>query len=95
MRVDGVLYTSVGPTHRQASRYASAEKAECHDTGRDPGGSVFADDPERLDTWAFDGYPPTKVLGVRWYGNDLGVFIADAVPAEERERIHEDLANSG
>ncbi len=91
VRTDSVVYTSHGVTERQPRRHASAERAECEDVGKDAAGSVFPDDPTRVATWAFDGYPPAAVLGVRYGNGSFGVFIADSLSVEERERIHEDL----
>ena len=92
VRADDVVYTSNGMTERQASRYGSAEQADCEDVGEDPAGSVFPDNPDKVTTWTFDGYPPAKVLGVRYDRGFLGVFIADSVPAEEAERLYAELA---
>lgn len=94
VRADGVVYTSNGVTERKASKYASAERADCHDVGQDAAGSVFPDEPSQVATWTFPGYPPAKVLGVRYGTDSFGVFIADSVPSEERERIYEDLAST-
>lgn len=54
-------------------------------------GSVFPDDPDTVTAWTFDGYPATEVLGIRYGKNSFGVFVADTVPAEERDRIYADL----
>jgi hypothetical protein len=92
VRADGVVYTSNGTTEHRASRYASAERADCHDVGNDAAGSVFPDEPDRVATWTFEGYAPTKVLGVRYSKDAFGVFVADSVSAEESQRIYADLA---
>jgi hypothetical protein len=86
------VYTSNGTSERRASRYASAERANCEDVGEAAAGSVFPADPSHVTTWAFDGYPPAKVLGVRYGKDSFGVFIADSVPADERERMYAGLA---
>lgn len=94
VRVEDVVYTSWGQTERPANSHAKADQAECDDAGESPNGSVFPDDPVQVRTWTFEGYPPEMVLGIRYDTNALGVFIADTVPVEERERIYEDLSGA-
>lgn len=92
VRADGIVYTSYGHTERKASTHLSAEVADCDDFGRDAAGSVFSETPPKVATWTFAGYPPAKVLGVRVGKDSFAVFVADSVPPEERDQIHEDLA---
>ena len=91
VRADGILYTSHGYTERRASKYSSAEEADCQDVGSDAAGSVFPETPRHVATWTFAGYPPAKVLGVRFGQDSFAVFVADSVAPEEREQIYEDL----
>lgn len=92
VRVNGVVYTSHGYSDQQATRFAPADQAECHDGGEEPAGSVFPDDPGQVTTWTFQGYPPQKVLGVRFDEESFAVFVADNVSERESERIFEALA---
>lgn len=91
IRVEGAVYTSHGYTERNATKYSTAEAAECHDVGRDAAGSVFSEHPPQVTTWTFAGYPPKKVLGVRFDHDSFAVFVGDTVPVAERERIFREL----
>lgn len=92
VRAKGIVYTSQGFTERSATRYSSAESADCEDTGPDAAGSVFPEAPRHVTTWTFGSYPPGKVLGVRSGKTDsYAVFVADTVSPVERERIYQDL----
>lgn len=90
--MDGIVYTSHGYTERKATKYSSAEEADCQDVGPDAAGSVFSESSEQVTTWTFAGHPPAKVLGVRSGRDSFAVFVADSVNPEERDRIYEDLA---
>ncbi|MBC9732419.1 DUF6281 family protein [Nocardioides marmotae] len=92
IRVADVVYTSHGSTSRDATRHGRADEAQCHDIGPDAGGSVFADDPEQVRTWTFEGYSPDEVLGVKYGTNGFGVFVADTVQPDQRERIYAELS---
>lgn len=92
VRADGIVDTLHGYTERKASKYSSAEVADCQDVGPDAAGSVFPEPPRNVATWTFTGYPPAKVLGVRSGRDSFAVFVADFVAPEEREQIYEDLA---
>lgn len=92
IRLDGLVYTSYGTSSREADRHVEADEADCEDTGRDARGSVFPDNPRRVRTWVFEGYPPEKVLGVQYGKNSFGVFVADTVASDEQERIYADLS---
>lgn len=91
VRADGVVYTSYGYTERKASRHSVADRADCDDVGEDAAGSLFPEDPEQVTTWAFRGYPPDRVVGVRFDKDSFAVFVADSVSDGERDRIYRDL----
>lgn len=91
VRADGIVYTSHGYTERKASRHSVADQADCDDVGEDAAGSVFGEHPQQVTTWAFRGYPPEDVVGVRLDKYSFAVFVADSVPDAERERIYRDL----
>lgn len=88
------MYTSYGTTSREATRHVDADEAQCHDVGPNADGSVFADNPEQVRTWTFEGYSPDEVLGVKYGKDAFGVFIADNVPLDERERIYSELSGA-
>lgn len=92
VRVAGVVYTSYGTTSRDATRHVEADEALCHDVGPNADGSVFADNPEQVRTWTFEGYSPDDVLGVKYGNTGFGVFIADQVEPDERDRIYAELS---
>ncbi|RYC14835.1 DUF6281 family protein [Nocardioides zhouii] len=94
VRLEGVVYTWNGVTSRDATRHASADRAECDDAGEDPEGLVFPDDPVEVQTWTFEGYSPAQVLGLRYDDGSFGVLIADDVAADEQRRIRADLAEN-
>jgi hypothetical protein len=93
LRADGTVYTSYGYTERSATKFSSADEADCEDVGEDAAGSVFPEHPRQVTTWVFPGYPPEEVLGVRLDQDSFAVFVADSVSPEERDRIYEDLAS--
>ena len=84
-------YTSVGFTDREATRLSTADRAECHDTGIDPEGLVFPEDPTQVAVWSFLGYPTETVLGVRVDRDTFRVFVADSASRAESERISTEL----
>ena len=93
IRLEGIVYTWDGVADEKATApHESADLADCDDTGEDSKGSVFPDDPTQVSTWTFDGYPPTQVLGVASDDGSFGVFIADEVTPQDRERIHTNLS---
>jgi hypothetical protein len=92
VRADGIVYTSHGHTEREASKHSVADRAECHDVGENAAGSVFPEQPEQVTTWSFRGYPPEKVVGVRFDADSFAVFVADSVPDAERANIFHELA---
>jgi hypothetical protein len=91
VRVIEVVYASNGYTNRDATRLGVADRAVCHDVGEHPRGSVF---PERVRTWEFPGYPPEKVVGVRFDKRSFAVFVAESVSSRETVRILEDLSRN-
>ena len=80
MRVDGTIYTSYGHTERSAIRYSSADEADCEDVGQDAAGTAITEHPRQVTTWAFSGFPPKKVLGVRVDQDSFTVFVAQSLP---------------
>ena len=91
IRIAGVLYNDSGSTPRVATRYATADWADCEDVGRCARGSVFPEDPRRVQAWSFDGYSPEQVVGVRRNGS-FTVFVADSATPAERRRIARELS---
>ncbi len=96
VRLDGTVYTSHGFTSpdydaSRATRIGDAEVADCHDVGEHAAGSVFTDDPREVAVWAFEGYRDDEVVGVRTDGT-FAVYVAETVPAKDRDRIFEELA---
>lgn len=92
IRAEAAVYTWHGSAEQHATAHATADLAECDDAGEDPQGSVFPADPAQVRTWTFDGHPSAKVLGVANPDGSFGVFIADSVTPDERERIVLDLS---
>lgn len=92
VRLNGVVYNGAGYTDRDATRFATAEEADCDDVGPSPQGSVFSEDSGRVTVWSFTGYAPDEVLGVRFDEDSLSVFVADSVVRREVDRIVEDLS---
>ncbi|WP_090970199.1 DUF6281 family protein [Nocardioides exalbidus] len=93
IRESGVVYTSYGTTRRDATRHVEADVAQCDDIGPDAG-SVFPDDPGQVRTWVFDGYSPSDVLGVQYGRTVFGVFVADRLHPDVRERIYRELSDA-
>jgi hypothetical protein len=91
IRFEGVTYSGRGYTEHDATRFAVADRAECHDTGPTPDGSVFEDDPEQVATWSFDDYPTQEVLAVRFDKGSFTVFVAETIPEGRAEEILADL----
>ena len=87
IRLQGVVYTAFDYTDRGATKFGTADEADCHDVGREAPGSVFPNDPDEVAVWAFGGYSPEQVLGVRLGPDSFTVFIADSVPRDQAERI--------
>jgi hypothetical protein len=84
VRAEGALYTSHDYTDRNATRYSTADAAECHDVGNDAAGSVYPEHPGQVMTCTFLGYPPEKVRGVRFDHDSYAVFVTDSVQGAER-----------
>lgn len=94
VRLDGTVYTGYAFTEREGTQVGVADKAECHDMGDDAEGSVFADDPVHVDVWAFEGYSPDQVLGVRFDDRRFEVYFAESLASTDIERMSEALNGS-
>lgn len=94
VRVGDIVYTSLGLTDREASRFSTAEVADCDDVGPDPQGNVFPEHPRLVQTWRFAGYPTDEVIGVRLDQDSFNVYFADSVPRGEADRITEELESA-
>lgn len=94
IKTDDVVFTSYGSTSHAATAYGQALEAVCEDTGTDAPGPVFTDESDTVTTYRLLGYQPSQVLAVP-YGEDetdgFGVFFADPVSSEDRERILREL----
>lgn len=89
IRVGSTVYSSYGFVEGPAVRHASADRADCEDVGEDARGSVFPEDPQQVRTWRFPGFSPDEVVAVRFDERSFEVFIADSLPAGERDRVGE------
>ena len=87
IRLAGVVYTGYGYTERAATRHTVADEADCQDVGKDAAGLVFPDHPRQVTTWTFKGFPPEKVVGIRFDHGSYTVFVAESVPHREGDRI--------
>ena len=87
IRLDGVVYTGWSATTTDAQRFGDAERADCDDSGADPGGSSFGDEPDSVTVWSFEGYSPNEVLGVRLDQESYTIFIADSVEDSDRDNL--------
>jgi hypothetical protein len=81
IRHEGTTYVEHGFTSRPATRTGQADDAECDDTGTEPKGAWFPEDPRRVDVWTFDGHDPDEVLGVREPDGTFRFFVAEGVNA--------------
>jgi len=59
----------------------SAERAECHDVGRDAPWIAFPPDGNSVNVVAFRTHYASQVLGVR-EGNKTRVFVAEGVDSD-------------
>ena len=87
IRLAGVVYTGYGYTERAATRHTAADEADCQDVGKDAAGLGFPDHRRQVATWTFKGFPPEKVVGVRFDRGSYTVFVAESVPHREGDRI--------
>ena len=87
VRLDGVVYAGWSVTEEDAQRFGEAEVADCDDTSEDAKGSYFAGEPEHVTVWSFDGYPPNRVLGVRFDKQSYTMFIDESLSGRDRDRI--------
>ena len=81
IRKDAVTFVEAGFTSRPGINSGHAERAECHDVGRDAPGTVFPPDATNVDVVAFEGHDLGQVLGVR-EGTQTRVFIVEGVETE-------------
>lgn len=93
VRLDGVVYTGWSVAEVDAQRFGEAEVADCDDTDEDARGSYFAEEPEYVAVWSFDGYPPEHVLGVRFDKRSYTVFVDESLSDRDRDRIIRQLRN--
>ncbi|RYU14349.1 DUF6281 family protein [Nocardioides iriomotensis] len=91
IRFDGVVYSAYDYTDQGATKFGTADEADCHDVGREAPGSVFPNDPRQVAVWTFGGYTSEQVLGVRFGPDSFMVFIADSVPRDQAEHISRTL----
>lgn len=94
VRLEGVVYTGWSATTADAQRLGDAERASCDDNGSDAKGAYFADEPERVTVWSFDGYSPDEVLGIRLDKNSYTVFIAVSLADGDRDSLVRELRGS-
>ncbi len=81
IRREGVVYVEAGFTKHPATASGQAERAECHDVGRDAPGPVFPADAKHVHVVAFESHARSDVLGVR-EDRRIRVFVAEGVAAE-------------
>ena len=89
--MSGTVYNSYGYTDHKATKFARADRAECHDVEPNAPGSVFPPNPRQVAVWAFNDHSSKQVVGVRFGRDSFSVFIAQSVPREEAERIVREL----
>ena len=94
VRLDGVVYTGWSVTKRDAQPLGDAERASCDDTSREASGSYFADSPESVPVWSFEGYSPDEVLGVRFDKESYTIFIAESLPDGDRDSLLAELGGA-
>jgi len=87
VRLDGRVYEGRGYTDRAAAALGPVEQAACYDTGPDPQGSVFPQDPDLVQAWSFPRLAPDEVIAVKRQ-DGFEVFLADDLPAVRSSRIH-------
>ena len=94
VRLDGRVYDEGGYVDRRAIRTGVADEAACHDVGDDPEGSVFLDHPRQVTVWAFRGFAPEEVLGVRFDEETFRVFVVEAFPRADVDDLVKELRQS-
>jgi hypothetical protein len=94
VRLDGRIYNEGGYVARGAARLGVADEAACHDVGDDPEGSLFLDHPRQVVVWAFPGFAPEEVLGVRIDEETLRVFVLESFPRADVDKIVKELRQS-
>jgi hypothetical protein len=95
IRFNGVIYDGWVYTEQEgATRLGTADQAECHDFGPNAEGSVFPDDPRRVAVWAFDGYTPEEVVGVRFDRDSFVVYVNGSTPRHRAELISEQFRHA-
>ena len=94
VRLDGRVYDEGGYVDRGATRLGIADEAACHDVGYDPEGSVFLDHPRQVTVWAFPGFAPEEVVGVRFDEETLRVFVVESFPRADVDNLVEELRQS-
>jgi hypothetical protein len=92
IRAEGTVFSSYGFTRRDATRNGLAQESVCEDVGARARGSVFTAESRQVATYRIDGYPPSRVLGVRYpHLPHLAVYVADSVSPADRDRIYREL----
>ena len=95
VRVNAVVYNGWSFIEKDGRRLGNADRASCDDNGQDSTGSYFADEPERVTVWSFDGYPASEVLRVKFGKASYTLFLARSVNRAEQDRILQELNGSG
>jgi hypothetical protein len=80
-RRGGTVYVEAGFTKHLAVASGQAERADCHDVGRDAPGIGFPGEPNAVNVVAFEDHDASQVLGVR-EGKKIRVFVAEGMAAE-------------
>jgi hypothetical protein len=94
VRVDGEVYTGYAFTEqRPAARFATAEVAQCHDTGPDAPGSVFTGDGDEVAARSVPGHDREDVLAVRFDARLWEIYFSDSVSPSDREDIARELSS--
>ncbi len=83
LRFEGVVYPEAGFAKSASKRVGEADFASCDDTGDDPQGAYFPDDPRQIEVWSFRGQDTDTVLGTREPNGEFRVFVAEGKDAIE------------
>ena len=83
LRFEGVVYPEAGFAESASKRVGEADFASCDDTGDDPQGAYFPDQPRQVEVWSFRGQDTDTVLGTREPNGEFRVFVAEGKDAIE------------
>jgi hypothetical protein len=95
VRQEGTMFREVAFSGHEAMRAGQADRSDCGDMGVEARGAYFPSEPDQVPIWSFDGYDPSKVIGVQQPDGTFGVFVTETMPEADVGDVIDGLGGAG